>query len=115
MINLNGNLRVRKLCKKEDVPLGEMKEFHLLGKDIIVANVNGQFHCLAARCTHAGAPLINGVLKGEELECPWHDASFRITDGAVNYGPPKSPIQKYSCSVEGNYVFIALPPANPTR
>jgi apoptosis-inducing factor 3 len=103
-------LAIEKLCATGAIPNGEMREFALLGKDIIVANVNDQFFCLAARCTHANAPLINGVLKGEVLECPWHDASFNITDGKVNYGPPKSPIQKYPCSVKGEEVFIDLPP-----
>jgi apoptosis-inducing factor 3 len=105
-------MALQKLCKAGEVPLGELRQFSLSGADIIVANVKGQFHCLASRCTHAGAPLINGVLKGDELECPWHDASFRITDGVVNYGPPKSPIKKYSCSVKGDYIFVDLPPTS---
>ena len=99
-----------RICKTEDVPVGKLGKFDLTGNEILVANVNGRFHCLTARCTHAGAPLIDGVLNGDTLECPWHDAGFKITDGAVLFGPPKEPLEVYSCVVRGKYLYVDLGP-----
>ena len=101
-------MTLKKLCKITAVPLGQLREFHILKEDVLVANSHGHFHCLAARCTHAGAPLVEGVLKDNELECPWHYASFRITDGTVIYGEPKEPLKVYQCVVQGDYLFVEL-------
>ena len=101
-------MTLKKLCQTAAVPLGELREFHILSQDILVANSNGQFHCLAARCPHAGAPLVEGLLNGDELECPWHYAAFRITDGTVIYGEPQKPLKVYPCVVKGDYVFVEL-------
>jgi nitrite reductase/ring-hydroxylating ferredoxin subunit len=101
-------LAFKKLCKTKDTPKGELKEFRILDQDILVANVNGQFHCLDARCPHAGAPLVKGILKGEELECPWHYGAFRVTDGSIIYGEPKKPLKVYSCKVKGDYLVIDI-------
>jgi nitrite reductase/ring-hydroxylating ferredoxin subunit len=78
-------------------------EFTVAGKEILAANVNGR---LAGRCPRANAPLNEGVLNGETLECPWHDAQFRITDGAVLSGPPKDHISVYPCTVRGKYLYV---------
>ena len=73
----------KKICKTKDVSVGNSKEYNLSKHDILVVNVNGQFHCLSARCTHAGAPLASGIIRGEELQCPWHGNLFRVTDGSL--------------------------------
>jgi apoptosis-inducing factor 3 len=110
MVKVGGaRLAVERICRTAEVSLGELREFRVGDTDVLVANVDGTFHCLAARCTHAGAPLVKGVLKGRELECPWHDASFNVTDGSVNYGPPKKPLQVYSCFEKGSELFALLP------
>jgi nitrite reductase/ring-hydroxylating ferredoxin subunit len=108
LIDKDSNLAYKKLCKTTEVPIGELRVFHILKKDILVANSKGQFHCLSPLCTHAGAPLVKGVLNDNELECPWHYGSFRITDGTVIYGEPKEPLQVYSCIVKGDYLFVDL-------
>jgi nitrite reductase/ring-hydroxylating ferredoxin subunit len=98
-----------KLCKVEDVPVGKLGGFSITNKDIIVANLKGKFYCLAGRCTHGGAPLKEGVLTGEILECPWHSASFNIKDGTVINGPPKAKLKVYTCTVKGKYIYVDLP------
>jgi nitrite reductase/ring-hydroxylating ferredoxin subunit len=58
------------VCKVGDVPVGKLGGFTVTGKEILAANVNGRFYCLAGRCPHANAPLKEGVLDRETLECP---------------------------------------------
>jgi nitrite reductase/ring-hydroxylating ferredoxin subunit len=99
-----------RICKIEEVPIGEMRKFGPIDKEILVANGNGRFYCLAARCTHGGAPLVEGVLNGDTLECPWHDAAFRLADGAVLFGPPKVHLKVYPCVVRGKYLYVEMQP-----
>ncbi len=68
-----------RLCAINNVSAGEMRQFDLRGAEILVANFEGRFYCLDARCSHAGAPLAEGSLQGETLTCPWHYSQFNIT------------------------------------
>ena len=34
-------------------------------------------------CTHAGGPLDEGEITGDEVQCPWHGARFCLRDGAT--------------------------------
>ena len=75
-----------KLCAMKDIPPGEMKKFDLKEEEILVVNLSGQFYCLEARCSHAGAPLYEGLLEDTVLTCPWHYSQFDIEDGSVLRG-----------------------------
>ncbi len=97
-----------KLCKLDAVPQGELRQFNIGEVEVMVINTNGQYYCLAARCTHAGAPLVEGELSGDVLICPWHYSHFHITDGSVIQGPAKKPLQVYPGTVKGDHLFIEI-------
>lgn len=95
-----------KLCAAKDVPPGQMRHFDVRGREVLVVNLNGQFFCLDARCTHAGAPLDEGTLEGDLLTCPWHYSSFRVTDGSVVNGPAQKPLGTYNIVVGDEQLFV---------
>ncbi len=90
------------------VPRGELRQFNSREMEVLVINSNGRYYCLAARCTHAGAPLVEGEVSGDTLICPWHYSHFRITDGSVLQGPANKPLQVFSNTVKGDYLFIEI-------
>lgn len=55
---------------------GEKKEVEVEGIEgakVLLLNAGGQIQALGPKCTHYGAPLVNGVLtKSGRLVCPWH-------------------------------------------
>ena len=61
---------------------GEMKQISANGTEILLARVKGNYHAVAAHCTHYGAPLVDGVINGDRIVCPWHHACFNVTSGA---------------------------------
>ncbi len=85
-----------------------MKKFNLRGREFLVINLNGQFYCLDGRCTHAGAPLAEGTLKGEVLTCPWHYSRFKITDGSVVNGPANRPLNTYNYEIKDGQLLLEL-------
>ena len=97
-----------KLCKIGAVTLGELQQFNVGEIEVLVVNLNGQLYCLAARCTHAGAPLAEGKLIGDVLICPWHGSNFRVTDGTVLKGPAEKPLKVYQATVKGDYLVVEL-------
>jgi nitrite reductase/ring-hydroxylating ferredoxin subunit len=96
------------LCKLDAVPPGELRQFNAGEIEIIVINSNGQYYCLAGRCTHAGAPLVESELNGEVLICPWHYSNFRISDGLVIKGPAEKPLKVYASFIRGSYLCIEI-------
>jgi nitrite reductase/ring-hydroxylating ferredoxin subunit len=97
-----------KVCSLDVVPPGSMKQFTVKEHEVLVINLNGQLFCLDGRCTHAGAPLVDGTLDGESLTCPWHRSQFRITDGTVIRGPAEKQLKSYAVMVKDNFLFIEI-------
>jgi apoptosis-inducing factor 3 len=103
-----GYLSYIKVCDIEAVSIGELRQFNVGETEILVVNLNDQLFCLAARCTHAGAPLAEGDLRGDVLICPWHKSHFRVTDGTVIKGPAEKPLKVYRSVVKESNLFIDL-------
>ncbi len=66
---------------------GEMTHAQVGTKDILVVNVDGQFHAFVNRCGHQNAPMDQGTFKSGVLKCPLHNAVFDARTGEVR-GPP---------------------------
>ncbi len=80
---------------------------HSVGEsEILIVNADGRFFALAARCTHAGAPLVEGNLEGRVLTCPWHGSRFNVTDGSVLKGPADESLKVYPVSVDEGFLTI---------
>ena len=72
-----------KVAVKAEIPVGKMKSFKLEGKEILIANVNGNYYAINNRCTHAGGDLSQGSLEGNVVTCPRHHAKFDVTTGKL--------------------------------
>jgi 3-phenylpropionate/trans-cinnamate dioxygenase ferredoxin subunit len=72
-----------KVAEKSEIPAGKMKAVEIEGKEILIANVNGNFYAIGQKCTHAGGDLSKGVLEGNVVTCPRHHAKFDVTTGKV--------------------------------
>jgi nitrite reductase/ring-hydroxylating ferredoxin subunit len=68
---------------KAEVPVGKMKAVKLEGKEIMIANVNGNYYAINSTCTHAGGDLSQGVLEGNVVTCQKHHAKFDVTSGEL--------------------------------
>jgi 3-phenylpropionate/trans-cinnamate dioxygenase ferredoxin subunit len=98
-----------------DIPPGKMKAVKLEGKEILLANVGGNFHAIANKCTHAHAPLSRGRLEDCVITCPLHHAKFDVTTGK-NLSDAKILFLKmkagntevFQVKVEGNDVLVSV-------
>lgn len=71
------------VTKTQELPPGSMKHFVVNGKEILIANVAGEFHATSDRCPHANARLSMGKLEGKIIICPLHFARFDVTTGEL--------------------------------
>ena len=72
---------------KSEIPVGKMKKVQFEGKEVLVANVGGNYYAIGARCTHRNGDLSQGSLEGNVVTCPNHGAKFDVTTGKVVSGP----------------------------
>ena len=71
------------VAKIHEILPGKMKHFEVNGKEILIANVAGEFHATSDRCPHANASLSMGKLEGKTIICPLHFARFDVTTGEL--------------------------------
>ncbi len=91
---------------------GQMTRLDVAGTAVVLARVDGQYYAFGGACTHYGAPLDKGVLKGHDLMCPHHHACFDIRSGARKEPPALDDLPHYPVRVEAGQVVIVLPHAN---
>lgn len=76
-----------KVAETSEIPVGKMKMVKLEDKEILIANVNGNYCAIANRCTHRGGDLSRGSLDSSIVTCPVHGARFDVTSGKAISGP----------------------------
>lgn len=76
-----------KAANADELKPGEMKMVEASGREIALCNVDGKYYAVDNICPHQGAPLCEGELEGTDLWCPWHGASFDVSNGEV-LSPP---------------------------
>ena len=69
----------------------------------ILLNLNGTWKAFSALCTHAGCTV---QYTGSSIYCPCHTAYFSASNGAVQSGPPPTPLQEYGVLVQDNNLYV---------
>jgi len=97
------------VAKASEFADGEMKQVSANGAEVLLACVGGNFHAVGAHCTHYGAPLVEGVLSGERIVCPWHHACFNVTTGDLQEPPAFDALPRYEVRIENGQVIVHVP------
>jgi nitrite reductase/ring-hydroxylating ferredoxin subunit len=74
--------------------------------ELVVCNVDGEFHVVDAACSHVKTSLAEGRLLGCEIECPLHSGRFDVRTGRATRRPAKRPIAVYECMIDGDDLYI---------
>ena len=93
------------------VPLGAIPANGLLSarigdQDAVLVRGGETFRAIGARCTHLGAPMVDGLIVGGELRCPWHHACFDLATGRALKAPAFSPLPVWPVAIENGHVRV---------
>jgi nitrite reductase/ring-hydroxylating ferredoxin subunit len=114
-----------RVARWSEIAPGTMKGVKAKGKEILVANIDGDAYAIADRCTHLRSRLHKGQLEGTLVSCPWHGAKFDVTDGGLCHwvqrpmwlkllydatmpGFMKRSVMSYPTRVEGDDVYVEV-------
>jgi len=95
--------------KVSDIPSGKMIKITVDGKDVMVANIEGDFCAMDDTCTHSGSSLSEGTLEGCVVTCGWHKAEFDCKTGKLAKFPAKiDDLVSYNVIVESDNIFVEM-------
>jgi len=95
-----------KVASTKDVGPGKMNGVEAGGKPAFLVNLGDKYYAIGNICTHMGCMLSDGVLKGENVQCPCHGSIFDVKTGNVTKGPAKKPEPVFQVKVEGDQIFV---------
>ncbi|XP_066144859.1 apoptosis-inducing factor 3 [Euwallacea fornicatus] len=90
------------VCTVKDINENEMKTFELDEEKVLVVKQNGVIRAMGTKCTHYGAPLVNGALGEGRVRCQWHGACFNIATGDIEDFPGLDSLPCYKVTIEDN-------------
>ena len=100
---------------KSEIALGKMKKVTIDGKEVLIANVNGNYYAVSSECTHFGGDLSEGVLENNIVTCPNHKAKFDVTTGKVVSPPAEAldradieDLPKYLVKIENQDIMVKI-------
>ncbi len=95
--------------KISDISPGKMIKISIDGRDILVANIDGEYCATDDSCTHSGSSLSEGKLDGCTITCGWHGAQFDSKTGKLVKFPAKiRDLTSYNIGVESDDVFVEM-------
>ncbi len=95
--------------KASDFVPGKIQKVTIDGKDVLVANIDGNYYAVNDTCTHAGASLSEGSLDGHVITCGWHGAKFDCKTGKLSEFPVKiKDLNSYKVIVESENIFVEI-------
>ena len=88
---------------KED----EVTQVIIAGTAIAIARSKDGFFAIENNCPHAGGPMSEGFLEGNQISCPYHGWAFDLRDGSCTTNP-QSCLQTYEVQTIDTAVCVKI-------
>jgi NADPH-dependent 2,4-dienoyl-CoA reductase/sulfur reductase-like enzyme/nitrite reductase/ring-hydroxylating ferredoxin subunit len=100
-----------------DIPDGGMLAGHALGKPVLLVRQGETVFAVAGTCAHYGAPLVEGIVVGETVRCPWHHACFNARTGDALRPPALKALTRWEVEREADLLVVRreLPASTRSR
>jgi 3-phenylpropionate/trans-cinnamate dioxygenase ferredoxin reductase subunit len=79
---------------------------HAHGKPVLVVRHADEVFAIGAHCTHYAGPLVDGLLVGETVRCPWHHACFSLRTGEALAAPALSPVARWAVEQREGMCYV---------
>ncbi|RWE19967.1 MAG: Rieske family ferredoxin [Mesorhizobium sp.] len=97
-------------CSVDDIEQEGVVRFDHSGKTYaIYRSSDDRYYATAGLCTHERVHLADGLITGDEIECPKHFGRFSYVTGEIKGPPACFNLATYPVKVGDGRVYIAIP------
>ena len=96
------------VCDMDELEEEDVMQFDLNGNTYAVYHTPSGYYATEGLCTHEQANLADGLVMGEHIECPKHNARFHIPSGKVKRVPAKVDLKTYPVKTDDGKVLIGI-------
>ncbi len=89
-----------------EIPDGGMIAGESNGEAVLLSRRGNEISAVGAICTHYNGPLVEGMVVGDTVRCPWHHACFDLRTGEALRAPAMRPLDVWKVEREDNKVFV---------
>jgi NADPH-dependent 2,4-dienoyl-CoA reductase/sulfur reductase-like enzyme/nitrite reductase/ring-hydroxylating ferredoxin subunit len=79
---------------------------HVGDQEILLVRSGAEIFAIDARCSHYHGPLVEGLVVGESIRCPWHHACFDLRTGEATRAPALTPLSVWQVDYEDGRIFV---------
>ena len=98
------------VAKVGDIEKEDLIDVDVNGKCYAIYWIDSGYYATDGLCSHEAAPLADGLVDGDVIECPKHNARFHIPTGKALRRPAKTDLATYPIKLEGDQIYLGLPP-----
>jgi NADPH-dependent 2,4-dienoyl-CoA reductase/sulfur reductase-like enzyme/nitrite reductase/ring-hydroxylating ferredoxin subunit len=89
-----------------DLPNGEKVLGRVGEDDVVLVRTGDALFAFGAHCTHYHGPLVEGLVVGDTIRCPWHHACFSMSTGEALRAPALDPIACWRVERIGDTAYV---------
>jgi nitrite reductase/ring-hydroxylating ferredoxin subunit len=86
---------------------GKMLVGHVGGEDVLLVRRGQDIFAVGAHCAHYHGPLVDGLVVGDTVRCPWHHACFDLRTGEALAAAALSPIACWPVELRDGKIWVS--------
>jgi len=86
---------------------GKMLVGHVGGEDVLLVRRGHDIFAVGTHCTHYHGPLVDGLVVGDTVRCPWHHACFDLRTGEAVAAPALSSIACWAVEQRDGKIWLS--------
>jgi apoptosis-inducing factor 3 len=79
---------------------------HVGKQEVLLVKMGAEIFAIDALCSHYHGPLIDGLVEGSSVRCPWHHACFDLRSGEAVRAPALSTLSCWQVDQRDGQIFV---------